>query len=692
MSSVRYASGRTLASAPLITTEYPPTLDASALRGAWVIAPDGTMAYSDGAEWYANLPQGSEVLIPPWVAVPDGWFEVDIALSGVLGNRKLISNKFNVSYVLNDAETWPIVTSSAMYTDSAGTTPVLTAPEPVGLLEDSTTPHLNWYQDVTVDRPTWIEVTRTVAGEEKTVDAISFDGLGQQLKVDFPETVTGSMVHATSNGIYILGVEIPAGTYEFGRYNIWDIEEIILLDRFLTSGEATELIAELGKQRDRVTEPNFGTDWTYAFRDRTEIRSMPSFDFAGVTDMESAFRNSAAEEWLNGSFFDTAVDVTDFFRAFLFNNLTSIPAGLFDNTPNVTSFRGTFRDNDLTSIPAGLFDNTPNVTNFNETFLSNNLTSIPAGLFDNTPNVTTFRDTFKSNNLTSIPAGLFDNTPNVTDFGATFVSNNLTSIPAGLFDNTPNVTSFVAVFRENNLTSIPAGLFDNTPNVTTFYRTFQFNNLTSIPDGLFDNTPNVTNFDRTFRDNNLTSIPVGLFDNTPNVTNFGLTFFSNNLTSIPVGLFDNTPNVTNFSNTFRENDLTSIPDGLFDNTPNVTSFDRVFQSNNLTSIPAGLFNNTVNVTSFKEIFQFNNLTTAPANLFDTQTACTDYEEAFLDNDLDQTGVDNILVSVLASANANNLDNGNLGIQGGTNATPSATGQSAADDLRARGWTVNLNGY
>jgi len=98
------------------------------------------------------------------------------------------------------------------------------------------------------------------------------------------------------------------------------------------------------------------------------------------------------------------------------------------------------------------------------------------------------------------------------------------------------------------------------------------------------------------------------------------------------------------------------------------------------------------VVDFSEAFRLNNITTVPAGLFDTQTQCTDYEEIFFANDLDQTSVDNVLVSIQTSADANNLNDGVLGIDGGTNATPSATGQAAADALRARGWTVNLNGY
>ena len=572
--SVKYASGRTLATTPLVGGgAFPPNLDPAPLRGSWVIASDGTMAYSDGSQWYASAPKGSEMLIPPWVAVPEGWFEVDVALSGALANRKVISNKFNINYVLSDAETWAIVTPSAMYTDAAGTTPVISSPEPVGLLEDSTTPQLDWYQDVSVDRPTWVQKTRTVDGVAKTINALQFDGLGQQLKVDFPATVTGSMVHFTSSGPYILGVEIPAGTYGSGSHHIWDIEEIILFDRFLTSGETENLIAQIGKQRDRPTEPDFGTDWINAFRDRPEIRSMPSFDFTGVTDMQQAFQNSAAEEWLSGGFLGTAGDVESFSGTFSLNNINSIPDGLFDNTPNVRSYEY-----------------------------------------------------------------IFDN--------AQGGNNTFSTVPSGLFNGSNGPVRMQGMFRENvNLTSIPGDLFANIDAIQGGYsgirNCFLQCSLSSLPEYLFSYSTGTVDMEKTFLGNNFTSLP----DN----------FLNNALCEF-----------VSFESAFDDCDLTTIPAGFFDAHPNVTNFSRTFNSNSLTS--------------------------APANLFDTQTIATNYEQCFHNNDLDAASVDNILVSIQASADANSLDNGIIGIDGGTNATPTTTGQNAADALRARGWTVNLNGY
>lgn len=59
-----------------------------------------------------------------------------------------------------------------------------------------------------------------------------------------------------------------------------------------------------------------------------------------------------------------------------------------------------------------------------------------------------------------------------------------------------------------------------------------------------------------------------------------------------------------------------------------------------------------------------------------------------DNLLTQAAVDGLLVAFDAAGRAT----GALDLGGTTNSTPSATGKTAADNLRAKGWTVTLNGY
>jgi len=143
---------------------------------------------------------------------------------------------------------------------------------------------------------------------------------------------------------------------------------------------------------------------------------------------------------------------------------------------------------------------------------------------------------------------------------------------------------------------------------------------------------------------------------------------------------------TNFFNEFRNEDWEYFP--AID-LSNGTNFKSAWQGNSLTSFPAIDLSSGID---FEQAWYNNNLTSFPANMFDTNNTGS-YSAAFRFNDLDQQSVDDILVSIEESAQANNITNGILGIAGGTNATPSATGQAAADSLRNTfGWSVNLNGY
>jgi hypothetical protein len=141
-----------------------------------------------------------------------------------------------------------------------------------------------------------------------------------------------------------------------------------------------------------------------------------------------------------------------------------------------------------------------------------------------------------------------------------------------------------------------------------------------------------------------------------------------------------------------------IPEG-------VTSCSLAWQSCNLTSfisiLPSSLLNcyaawHNCNLTSWSNdlpaninnlaiAWEGNNLTTWTKPL---PSGCTNYSRSWRFNALDQTSVDFILTNI----ESHGTTNGTLDINGGTNATPSAAGQTATDALRARGWTVTLNGY
>jgi hypothetical protein len=79
------------------------------------------------------------------------------------------------------------------------------------------------------------------------------------------------------------------------------------------------------------------------------------------------------------------------------------------------------------------------------------------------------------------------------------------------------------------------------------------------------------------------------------------------------------------------------------------------------------------------------LTSFPANMFDSCSATT-FDQAWTNCALNQTSVDNILVSIDTAGQSN----GTLGINGGTSAAPSATGLVAKASLQAKGWTVTTN--
>ena len=127
--------------------------------------------------------------------------------------------------------------------------------------------------------------------------------------------------------------------------------------------------------------------------------------------------------------------------------------------------------------------------------------------------------------------------------------------------------------------------------------------------------------------------------------------------------------------------------GMFNN---VTNFETFFRNTPITNFPNI---NTSSATTFRLAFTHSNLQSFPANVFDNCPS-TNFQFAWLRNAIDVTGVDNILVSInQARLNGVHVGSTNrIDINNGTSATPSATGKTATDALRANGITVNLNGY
>ena len=150
------------------------------------------------------------------------------------------------------------------------------------------------------------------------------------------------------------------------------------------------------------------------------------------------------------------------------------------------------------------------------------------------------------------------------------------------------------------------------------------------------------------------------------------------LTSFP--LID-TSNVTNFRRAWNNCDgLISFP--LLD-TSSGTNFNSTWAlSNSLESIPALYLSNSETFTF--AWFGCNSLTDFPNNMFNTAPA-TDYTNAFATTNLTTQSIDDILVSL----DTNGVTNGTFNQSGGQ--APSVVGETAIDNLVAKGWTIVVTG-
>jgi hypothetical protein len=352
------------------------------------------------------------------------------------------------------------------------------------------------------------------------------------------------------------------------------------------------------------------------------------------------------------NFPDTSL-ITQFTRAFTnCVNLTSFP---LINTSAGTIFSGTWQGcSSLTSFP---LINTAAGDNFFAAFSScSSLTSFP--LIDTSAG-TTFSNTW--NNCTSLTSFPLINTAAGINFSNSWTScTSLTSFP---LINTAAGTNYQSAWSGcSSLTSFP---LINTAAGTNFERTWQ--NCTSLTSFPLINTAAGTNFFAAWSGcTSLTSFPL---INTAAGTTFGATWQScSSLTSFPL---INTAAGTNFERAWRVcTSLTAFP---------ALDFDAA----------VGLASDASNtLTGFRETWQnCTALADFPANLFDN-TTCTRYLDAFTNCALTAQSIENILVSI----NTANTSNGNLSLQGGTNAVKTswtANANTAYDALVARGWTITF---
>ena len=248
------------------------------------------------------------------------------------------------------------------------------------------------------------------------------------------------------------------------------------------------------------------------------------------------------------------------------------------------------------------------------------------------------------------------------------------AVAEGAVDNDfAGITNFTHYFRNLSfLTSFP---LINTAAVTNF--TLAWQNCTGLTSFPLINTAAATNLGGAWQFcTGLTSFPL---INTAAVTNLGYAWFScAGLTSFPL---INTAAATSLGAAWAFcSGLTSFP---LINTAAGIDFSQAWQyCTGLTSFP---LINTAAGTNFSQAWQFcTGLTSFPANFFNGCSA-TNFTSSFLDTALTQASIDNILVSI----NSNNTSNGTFNQSGGS--APSATGNTAIDAMRGRGWTITVTG-
>jgi hypothetical protein len=398
------------------------------------------------------------------------------------------------------------------------------------------------------------------------------------------------------------------------------------------------------------------TNWYRAFRNCSSITgAFPAFNFGAATTLQEAwFGCSGMTSFTEAG--NQTQNVTVFAEAWRgCSALTSFP--LINTSSGTTFFATWFGCSSLTSFP---LVNTSLAANLQSAWQDcASLTSFPS---INTSSCTIFYATwYGCSSLTSFP--LLNTSAGTTFTFAWYNCSSLTSFP--LIDTSSGV-SFDSAWRScSGLTSFP--LLDTSSGVNFQSAWETCSSLTSFP--LLD-TSSGTNFQAAWIGcNSLTSFPA---INTAASTNFAFAWYGcSSLASFPLL---NTAAGTNFYGAWYGcQALTDFPALVFDSSVTGSATD-------LPTIASGFVSTWKNCTS---------LTTFPAGRFNSVTNCNRFLEAWTGCALTAASIENILVSI----NAAGTSNGNLGINGGTNAAKS-TWTSAANTayaaLVARGWTIIYN--
>jgi len=301
---------------------------------------------------------------------------------------------------------------STLFQDIAGTTPVTTAGEPVGLMLDNSGNNNHAAQATAARRLTY----------QTSPARATLDKVDDRLSVTVPAGgFTGTMVLGTDQGTASYGVNIPAGPYYIGgrggRFFPGNaIVGQVIRDGALSAGDAAATEAYF-VANGATASYGAVTDFTRFWRNWSEITSFPPIDTSSGTDFGYAWRNCRSltsfpliDTSSGGNFFGTwlgcsgltsfpLIDTssgTDF--GYAWRNCRSLTSFPLIDTSSGNGFRLAWRNcSSLTSFP--LID-TSSGTNFKSAWYGcSSLTTIPAGLFDNVKGGN-FTDAFTNTALT----------------------------------------------------------------------------------------------------------------------------------------------------------------------------------------------------------------------------------------------------------------------------------------------------
>jgi hypothetical protein len=309
---------------------------------------------------------------------------------------------------------------STLFQDSAGTTPVTAATNPIGYAGDKSGNDNHAVQATAAFRLIY----------QTGPDRATLNKIDDRLSVTVPVGgFTGTMVLATDQGTASYGVTIPAGAYDIGGRGGLYFPGNAIVGQVIRNGALTAEEAE-------ATEAYFVHDGATA-------------SYGAVTSFSNFWRNWA--ELTSFPLIDTSSGTAFNYAWFGCNSLTSFP--LIDTSAG-TNFTGTwFNCTGLTSFP--LIDTSAG-TNFSQAWFGcNSLTSFP--LID-TSSGTNFSNAWHNcTGLTSFP--LIDTSSGTNFFSPWFNCNSLTSFP--LIDTSSGTNFSNAWHSCTSLTTIPAGLFDS---------------------------------------------------------------------------------------------------------------------------------------------------------------------------------------------------------------------------------------